>query len=69
VRDVGDVVHTFYPSNGEAELGRSPTKRSMWSAELIPGQPRLPRETLYSKQQQNKQTKYVLNEDLSKSGA
>jgi hypothetical protein len=41
------VVHTFNSSTQEAEAGRFLISRPAWFAELIPGQPRLHRETLF----------------------
>jgi hypothetical protein len=43
------VAHTFNPSTREAEAGGSLSLRSAWSLELVPGLPRLHRETLSQK--------------------
>jgi hypothetical protein len=43
------VAPTFNPSTGEAEEGRFLSSRPAWSAEWVPGQPGLYRETLSQK--------------------
>ena len=50
------MVHAFNPSIWEAETDGFLSSRQAWSTELVPGQPRLHRETL-SQKQTNKQTK------------
>jgi hypothetical protein len=47
------VLHAFNPSTWEAEAGGFLT-RSAWSTELVPGQPRLHRETLSQKNNKKK---------------
>ena len=43
------VVHAFNPGIQEAETGRSPSSRPVWSTEQVPGQPGIHRETLSCK--------------------
>ena len=52
------MVRTFNPGISEAEAVRSMSLKTAWSIELVPGQPKLHRETDSKKQQnQNKTTK------------
>ena len=51
------VAHTFNPSTREAEAGGSLSSRPAWSTELVPGQPRLHRETLSQKPKKKKKKK------------
>jgi hypothetical protein len=52
----GMVVHSFNPSTQEAEAGRFPSLRPVWSTKWVPGQPGLYREALSRKTKTNKQT-------------
>jgi hypothetical protein len=51
------VAHTFNPSTWEAETGEFLSSRPAWSTEWALGQPGLHRETLYRKNQINKDLK------------
>jgi hypothetical protein len=57
------VVHAFNPSSWEAEADGSPSWRSAWATEQVPGQPGLHRETVFEKtkpQDTNKQKSHKL---------
>ena len=41
------MVRTFNPGISEAEAVRSMSLKTAWSIELVPGQPKLHRETLF----------------------
>ena len=41
------MVRTFNPGISEAEAVRSMSLKTAWSTELVPGQPKLHRETLF----------------------
>lgn len=47
------AMHAFSPDTWEAEAGDSLSSRPAWTAERVPGQPRLHRETLTSKNKKN----------------
>jgi hypothetical protein len=49
-------VRTFNPGISEAEAVRSMSLKTAWSIELVPGQPKLHRETLF----QEKKNLFVL---------
>jgi hypothetical protein len=51
------MVHAFNPSIWEAETDGFLSSRQAWSTELVPGQPRLHRETMSQKQNKTKQNK------------
>jgi hypothetical protein len=59
------VAHTFNPGSWEAETGRFLSSRPAWSTELVPGQPRVHRETLSRKQKQKRKKKEKKKKDIS----
>jgi hypothetical protein len=62
---LGVVTHAFDPSTWEAEAGGSLNSRPAWSTELVPGHPRLRRETFLKNKQKTKNKKQkTKKEDL-----
>ena len=52
-------MHTFSPSTWETETGESLSLRPAWSAERVPGQPGLHRETLSTWEEEGREREKV----------